>query len=546
MSIKKAAVVFFLMLPCLLFQAAGQQVRDVLVDVTLTGNGSARISETWDVEAVNGTEWYLVRENLGDISIRNLQVSENGGIFTNEGEWDTSRNLEEKKSRCGLIHKSNGVEICWGLGRYGDHIFSVSYEMTCAVKSLPDYDCFHVQLVSPGLSSPPQHVKAIIRTEETPLNDTNARIWGFGFEGECRFCDGEIIYESSERFQRNSSVTALVRLNKGILQPESTRDCSFDQVLDMAMEGSSYPHEEEESWWEKIMAFLMTALLPAGAAMIAILNVRHEKRKILGDVKEKDVDWFRDPPYEGNPVCTYHILGKLGEIRKSNSLASALILKMIYNGNLSVGKDSKGKIEISFNDSVPRENLPGCARGLYAMMKEASGKDHILQDKEFSRWSAWHSKTVLKWVESIDSEAFSDLVALGCRSGNKYTPEGQRMAREAVGFRKYLKDFTLVREKTTPEVILWKDYLVFASLFGIADKVASELKDIDPKAFDDTLLMDYTTMRTVLYMSDNLARSITHTSGAAAASAASRGMGGRTSFGGGGGFSGGGFGGGCR
>ena len=37
--------------------------------------------------------------------------------------------------------------------------------------------------------------------------------------------------------------------------------------------------------------------------------------------------------------------------------------------------------------------------------------------------------------------------------------------------------------KEKVEVHLWQDYLVFATLFGIADKVAKELKDIDPIAF---------------------------------------------------------------
>lgn len=96
---------------------------------------------------------------------------------------------------------------------------------------------------------------------------------------------------------------------------------------------------------------------------------------------------------------------------------------------------------------------------------------------------------------------------------------------------------------------MWQDYLVFASLFGIADKVAKQLQDINPQAFEEQMVYDYTTMRNILYQTRNLSNSITNAQQREAASKAqqaSKGFGGGASFGGGGGFSGGGFGGGSR
>ena len=78
--------------------------------------------------------------------------------------------------------------------------------------------------------------------------------------------------------------------------------------------------------------------------------------------------------------------------------------------------------------------------------------------------------------------------------------------------------------------------------------MAKELKDINPKMFEEVVGVDPYTYTRIVHMSSNLANSITNAQAAAQAAAAKAhgGYGGHTSFGGGGGFHGGGFGGGAR
>ena len=121
------------------------------------------------------------------------------------------------------------------------------------------------------------------------------------------------------------------------------------------------------------------------------------------------------------------------------------------------------------------------------------------------------------------------------------------------GLRKYLEDFTLVNERETVDAMLWKEYLVYAGLFGLADKVAQQLKDIDPALFAQAFPYDATTLPSLLTISDTLASTLrtaeltgnpNHSS--SSGDSGSSGFGGSTSYGGGGGFSGGGYGGGGR
>ena len=541
----KRLIISFLFALALSFTALSSDslIRAIDIILTIKADGSATVSERWDVSVGTGTEWYLVRSNLGDIRIPALSVSENGVQYSYIGEWDVDKSLKQKAGKCGIVHKSDGVELCWGVGSYGDHVFDVKYTMTNAVKSLQDYDCLHLQLVSPGLSSEPERVSVTIRGSEVGLTQENTRAWGFGFEGECLFNEdsGCVEYRSSERFSSSSSVIALLRFDKGMFHSPSVQDRSFDAVLERALQGSSYSSDEEdESLLDLLLGFL--AVLAVGVGF-TVLAVKLRRRSILG-VKDSEIVWCRDLPFNSDLAKSYYTLTQLGEEKKGSSLAGALILRMIYNGELSVLK--KGDtIDLAFTAKVP-DSSDSLASELYGMMLKASGEDRILQDKEFSRWSSSHQKQVSDWARDSAQRGKVLMTQSGELRGGKFSPEAQQQARNLLGFRLFLKDFTLISERGSEQAELWREYLVFGALYGIAPQVAKQLHDINPQLLEQATSFEFDTLDQVLWRSRMLSRSITNTTAAYAQTQAAKGLGGSTSFGGGGGFSGGGFGGGSR
>ena len=534
--------------------AASPAIRDIDINLDLREDGSVLVTEVWDVTVTEGTEWYLVRDNLGEIRIRDFSVRDESGLeFTNVGEWDVHRSLREKTGKCGIVSKRNGCELCWGVGSYGDHVFTVTYTMTGVIDGYTDADALHLQLVSPGLSSKPGHVKVTARSD-TPFSTINTRLWGFGFEGTAEFQDGSVVMESSKPVGRDQSVILLLRFNKGLFKPSSESDESFEQVLERVMDGASYEDDpEEESFWDNLVAILFSIISLFGWFVLPLIAVfgskRRNQKKVLG-CKLSDVGWCRDIPFKGNILEADYVLGQLGEDKQKNTVAGAMILRMIKNGNLTVSKDAKDRIEISFNDAKGQEGLYQSEKDLYDMLKEASGADVILQDKEFSRWSAKHTSRVNKWVSQVKAEGSSQLKADGYLRADKFTESGQAEARNVVGFKKFLDDFTIIGERASQEVALWHEYLIFASLYGIAEKVAKELKDINPQAFEQMMVYDYPTMNEVVRMTRSMGNSITNARAqhlsSGSFSPSRGGFGGFTSIGGGGGFHGGGFGGGSR
>ncbi|MEG2053762.1 MAG: DUF2207 domain-containing protein, partial [Oscillospiraceae bacterium] len=125
------------------------------------------------------------------------------------------------------------------------------------------------------------------------------------------------------------------------------------------------------------------------------------------------------------------------------------------------------------------------------------------------------------------------------------TNKGKENAVQIEAFKRYLLDFTIINERKPVEVELWNDYLVFATLMGIADEVSSSFNDLYPTFYEEnyggynSYMGNYMIIRT---MSSAAGRGIT----SAEQAARSSGSGGSSSFGGGGGSSGGGSGGGSR
>lgn len=92
--------------------------------------------------------------------------------------------------------------------------------------------------------------------------------------------------------------------------------------------------------------------------------------------------------------------------------------------------------------------------------------------------------------------------------------EYNKEAKELYGLFKYLQDYSLIKDRYPLEVNLWNKYLVFASLFGIADKVSKEFKEelINKGYTDDQIYLTYPVLCISTY-SNSFANSINSSTG---------------------------------
>lgn len=52
------------------------------------------------------------------------------------------------------------------------------------------------------------------------------------------------------------------------------------------------------------------------------------------------------------------------------------------------------------------------------------------------------------------------------------------------GLERYMEDYSLLKEKSVPDIVLWEKFLVYATTFGIAEKVVDQLKVVHPEMFE--------------------------------------------------------------
>ena len=570
---KKPLLLLVLLLCVFPLSARDTKVRDIDITLTLIRNGIIVVHERWDIDTGDQiTEWYLVRSNLGDIEITDFCVYDgDNDRLEDDGEWDVDRTLAQKAGRFGIVHKRDGVELCWGVGSYGDHCFHALYAMTRAVKTLNDYDMLHLQVVSPGLSSPPQHVKVTVRpTDDYQLDTTNTRIWGFGYEGTSTFADdGSVVFETDGPMLRDDSVIILLRFDKGIFISPSVQDRDFGDALETALEEASfaddYTDEEENPWPGAIgglasLIFIYYVFIKPFFRFANNKPTKKDIRKILGVSYPNAVSWWRDIPFKKGLDAAEYTLKGIGEDKRKGGLPLAEIMRMIYRGYLKVNREIEGAVEIRFTDK-DISDLDGSARDLYKMLKEAAGDNHVLEEKEFSAWAVSNASRVYRWSQNVITQGSTQLKDGGWYLNGEYTREGQVEARRLMGLRKFLSEFTLIKEREAFEAGLWKEYMVYGALFGIAERVAKQLKDIDPKLFQETFQCDYDSFGSVMTLSSSLASSLasavlrgtptpsysSYSGSSSSSSGHSRsGYGGHSSRSGGHGYSGGGRGGGGR
>ena len=554
---------------------------DVIVD--LQNDASANITQIWHVSSYQGTEIYIPQTNLGDREITNLQVSDDSGNqFEYIGDWDVDASFEEKANKVGLNQTSDGVEICWGKA-HGENTYTLNYTMTNFIREYADGAFgFNSRFVNDNLDPAPQRVSVTIQQAGSEFSAENAGIWGFGFTNKTEFTDdGKVVAINDEPFIPGNNVTILMRLDQSLVTNAAPDDSTFDEVMEAALIGSDYnsdeaydnAYEEPTSVWNDILAFLSTAL---PFTLLWVFIVRYKKagdKNIAPPIDEKNLAYYRDIPYKGYLPAAFYILDNYGKLGNKSDLISAYFLRWIKLGAVTVEKcPKKSFLGIGSKNatSLVFQNEPNNAgkleQALYDIMIKAAGSDNILQENELRTWSSANYSTLSAWFDRAEQSGENYykqnqllttvqqpyVFNILKRTVTAVNDTGLQENKNLFGFKKYLQDYTLIKDRTPNEVQLWDEYLVFASLFGIADQVAKDFKKINPQFFEASEYQqsgggyDFFTTYMFLNVMSNASYQGMDAGRYSSSDTRSGGGGGFSSFGGGGGFSGGGSGGGFR
>lgn len=532
--------------------SAEMTVSSMDITVTLQQDGSAVIEQIWDTYADENTEFYYPFGTGKYLELSDFSVSDKTNrAYQVVYDWDVEASFDEKAYSCGLLPISGGYEVCFGVSRYGENRYVIRYTVHNMVGSYTDTDGFLFRFVNSEMNTTPTDVSLSIRMADgTEITDKTCNIWGFGYNGDVVFENGGITAQTDTPIQYNNHVTLMVEFNKGVLQPSCQKDGSFKDVKALAFEDSDYDPNAIKDYGFIIFLVMMGVMLCiAGIALTVYVTHRIQVKKFI-----KNCNYHRDLPLDNNLNAAAKLGVQFGII-KEEQLIGAYLLRMINDGCIrtltteeigAFGATSKNTDLVLVCE--PKANT--FAEKLFEILYRGSDENRVVTQKAMKRickrqHSALRSfltKTLAMGETWLRQNDYSD--KLTPTTPRHLTENGKQYLAQVAGFKKYLEEFPLLNEHEITAAPVWRDYMVWAVLFGVADKVIKELKHVYPDKTDEWDLYDRHVVITRGYSYGMYSSMRTREQQIQAQR--SGGSGGRASFGGGGGFSGGGCGGGGR
>ena len=526
--------------------AKEEAIPSIKLDVILQSDGSATITEIWDVRGVSsGTEYYKALNNMDGMSVHSLAVwDESGTQYKTLGDWDTKLSREEKSGTCGILKTSKGYELCWGIGRYGNHQYTIQYTVDGLVKDYGDYAGFYHQFIS-ELSSAPESASIKIQMADTRLTENNARIWAYGFTGEVEIgSDGSLNVFSSEALESGDYVNVLCRFDRSLFSLASAADMSFEELQKSAENKNS-----------DTALYIVLAVLGAVIVLTVLLITFITSQYKLADgtvvrlpgKKQIDTNW--SVPFDGSIPAVYSAMLLLRKSISCEKLMGAYLIRWQEVGYIRIEeRENERTIKRTQEEAIVfspgKTPDSGVERVLYEILTDNTDRDGILWTSDIGKGAEALYEKLTAWAAEVKSEGEKALIRSGAAATNikgtiRFTVSGFEQAVKLLGFRKYLIEMSRQSEDRSVPRELWGDYLVFATLFDIGEHVLESMKALDPAYFDTFAGMYGCNSYNMIY----LVTMTNHISSAAMPTKNTDGIGGGASSAGGGGFSGGGGGG---
>lgn len=537
------------------------------MDIYLDENANANITEIWKVKGSNGTEWYKPLRDLGESKLSNFTVSMDDVplIYKN---WNVNESLNDKAGYYGINYNGIDTELCFGKTDFNEHTFTVKYTLSNYIFNTEDSQVLYWTFFPIFQNVDFKLLRINIRSFYD-FPDT-LDVWSFGFKSYAYAKDGIVTFTNEDYpTMNNQYAVGLVKFPLNTFNTSYTVNHfqTFDDVLKVAKEGayeidySDYPggnnSNNNKSFFSKFISFILRFwyIIPiifgiGGAAKYAYENQYGYKNNKTID--KKNVPFFRDIPCNKDIYFANALVCLNNFNYKEANILGAIILKWIREEKVKFIKQETGffkKTETSCIDMRlnPTFTINNEER-LFKIMYEASG-DGILEPKEFEKWAKKNYSKFFDLFKEIKDNKITELKADGhiytrttkeeCKYKNVMDDTLYEESTKLYGLKKFLQEFSNIDTKETLEVHLWDEYLMFAYIFGIADKVAKQIKNLYPQLLEQNNI-DFDTIIII----NNISTNTVHAASAARSAAESYNSGGGgfgMGGGGGGSFGGGGF-----
>ena len=480
--------------------------------------------------------------------------------------------------------------------------FLIKYTINNAVVMHNDVAELYWTFIGDGFEDELNNVNIRVYLPEIDSSD-NFRVWAHGdLTGEVYKHDNRYLEATINRVKSGSPVDIRMTFDKILIKDSSTLDHSHEDALDEIVKVETKRADEANKQRQRAKIIYYVFLIITAISVVYQLISIYIIYKLFD--KEYKSDFVNDYNREFIDDYDVEVVEYIMNKNVGSNAMSASIMNLIYKKKIKVERLNDSKKEEYKFILVDREDVSDAENHLINFLfiivgdKESFTTKQLKQyakstktyDAFTSNYTTWNNKVtkvgeslkiyenhtgvslysflylflaIILTVIAINLGAFNPIMVVNIilsigifiytLAFKKRTKYGNEHYVRWKAFKRFLEDFGDFENKELPEITLWEKYMVYATVFGIADKVSKVMNvkikemQLDNANIDYNFTTYYYHCNLSNYINSAITSAVSQAAATAAAeiakTAASSGSGSGGGFSGGGGFGGGGGGG---
>ena len=252
---KKIIYIITLFFICIL-PVKADEIYNINMNINIQKDGSANITEIWNVKADSGTEWYKQVYNLGNSDLDNFVVYMDGDKLTQKS-WNINESLSQKAGYYGINETSSCLELCFGKKDFKQHKFTLNYTLSNFIFNTSDSQVLYFTLL-PNVTL---DNFSVVVSSYYEFPDT-LDVWGYGYKGYAYVENGQIKM-SNEGSLNDDYVVLLVKFPLSTFETTNTYSeyNTFNDVYNKSEEGTyEYNYNNKVSFFDKVLNVISTLI----------------------------------------------------------------------------------------------------------------------------------------------------------------------------------------------------------------------------------------------------------------------------------------------
>ena len=421
--------------------------------------------------------------------------------------------------------------------------YEITYTVTDVITKYNDCAELYWQFVGEDFEVDAKKITGTIKLPSNEYSKDDIRVWGHteDLNGEIYATAGDTVEFSIDKYKSGNFVEVRIAMPTkifGTVLKENNKNM-LSNIIDEETKWADEANAKRRM--DKVIIGMIFAVYIVIIVVIAIVLIKKIIKyfQILKNTKKmlptEQYIYFREKPEKNTTPADALFLYGGGSGNSSTSFGnvfSATLLNLSLKGYLkiTIEKNEKGKDEtIIYRPEESIGELEYEEEKIARFVKIAIGINEKITIKELQKFIKNHPEEVSRLIKKTEEETknknkiMKNLDEEKTKEKSKYTgmtvlyiaiamftfwiafpimplllinaillilinskmsnltQKGIDEREKWKGLKKYMEEFSLLNEKEIPALVVWEEYLVYATVFGIADKVIKQLKIVYPE-----------------------------------------------------------------